>query len=75
MSERTRFDVYLDGVVMRIHEQPLFSASFRTQFTEMIGLCRMIADYDLRLAREVFLCAFMVSYTSATSAIELVTSK
>lgn len=38
MPERTRFDCYLDGVIMRMHEQPLFSTSFRTQFTEMIGL-------------------------------------
>jgi hypothetical protein len=75
MTERTEFDRFLDGVIVKMHEQQFFSANFRAEFTEMIGLCREIADYDLRLAKEVYFSAFWVSCTSALSAMDLVTSK
>lgn len=62
VSDRRRFNLFLDGVIDIVSREDPSSMRYRTELFKFIGCCRQVADYDVGLARETCLAGLMVTY-------------
>ena len=67
-SDVARFNRRLDELVDNVMNHKDFSPEFTREYVKATNLHRQVAEYDVRLAQELFISTLMFAYHFATDA-------
>jgi hypothetical protein len=64
-TERIRFNQWIDELVGNVISRNLGTAEFRAEYVKAANLYKRVAEFDPKLASDLWLSTMMVSYTFA----------
>ena len=62
MSDRGRFNLFLDGIIENVSQDEFISMRYRDELFKFISCIRQVGEYDVRLVSETYLAGLTVTY-------------
>ncbi len=62
MNELARFNLFLDSIISNVSKDRVASTKYLGELISFISVCRQVAHYDVRLAKETYFAGLMLMY-------------